>query len=198
MTEETIAVFDFDNTITHCDTLLPFLLYAKNPLTTWLKLALLTPQLLAYASGILSRQATKESVLTSFFKGRPIEELRVLGNRFAKEKLMQYIKPEALNKVLWHQKQNHRCILISASLDIYLEPWAKSVGFQDVLPSKLAFDSKGKVTGKLEGLNCWGPEKVRRLLERTGSKNYTLYAYGDSRGDKELLGLADYPFYRHF
>jgi len=32
-----------------------------------------------------------------------------------------------------------------------------------------------------------------------GSRDsYTLYAYGDSRGDKELLSAADFSFYKKF
>ena len=45
------------------------------------------------------------------------------------------------------------------------------------------------------GKNCWGTEKVRRLQELVGSKEgYVLYAYGDTRGDRELLEYADHPF----
>jgi phosphoserine phosphatase len=68
-----------------------------------------------------------------------------------------------------------------------------------VLASELAIDSQNCITGKLQGKNCWGEEKVAQLNELFGSKdNYILYAYGNSRGDKELLELADYPFYRTF
>jgi phosphoserine phosphatase len=46
-------------------------------------------------------------------------------------------------------------------------------------------------------MNCFGPEKVARLTKLLGPKNqYTLYAYGDSRGDRELLELADFKYYR--
>ncbi|MCB1149091.1 MAG: HAD-IB family hydrolase, partial [Chlamydiia bacterium] len=58
-------------------------------------------------------------------------------------------------------------------------------------------DSKGVLTGKLLGANCRGPEKVRRILETFGPKeSYLLYAYGDSAGDREMLALADHPFFR--
>ena len=87
------------------------------------------------------------------------------------------------------------CVLISASIDAYLDPWSKLAGFDHVICSRLETTPAGNVTGRLVGLNCWGPEKVRRLEELFGPlKKYTLYAYGDSRGDKELLAGADYPF----
>ncbi len=109
------------------------------------------------------------------------------------------IKPQAMERLHWHKQQGHDCILVSASLELYLVPWAKRHGFQDILASRLEIDQKGRVTGQLIGKNCWGAEKRRRLIELLGpQKYYQLYAYGDSRGDQELLEIADYPFYRLF
>jgi phosphatidylglycerophosphatase C len=40
---------------------------------------------------------------------------------------------------------------------------------------------------------------MRRLETLLGPRDgYTLYAYGDSRGDKALLSAADFPFYKKF
>jgi phosphoserine phosphatase len=79
-----------------------------------------------------------------------------------------------------------------------LEPWAKQKGFTDVLVSSLEINSSGIATGKLRGLNCWGPEKARRIKEHLHPiDQYYIYAYGDSLGDKELLALADETFFRH-
>jgi phosphatidylglycerophosphatase C len=72
-------------------------------------------------------------------------------------------------------------------------------GYRKCPDSRLEITPTGHATGRLAGLNCWGPEKVRRLIEYAGPKeNYLLYAYGDSRGDREMLNLADNPFYREF
>jgi phosphoserine phosphatase len=57
----------------------------------------------------------------------------------------------------------------------------------------------GRITGRLSGRNCYGPEKVERLEEVLGKlDNYLVYAYGDSKGDRELLAVADHGFFRHF
>ena len=155
------------------------------------------PYLLGFVFKITSRSKVKEKIITRFFKGMKIEELKELGEKFAKTKLPSLVKPEALNRIKWHKEQNHICVLISASLDIYLEPWAEFIGFNEILTSSLEVDSEKKITGKLQGFNCWGDEKVRRLTNLYGTKeNYTLYAYGDSLGDQELLKYADYPFYK--
>ena len=50
------------------------------------------------------------------------------------------------------------------------------------------------IVGTFSTANCYGQEKVNRLLAEFPDKSeYVLYAYGDSAGDKELLALSDYP-----
>lgn len=193
-----IAAFDFDGTITTRDTLLPFLLYAAGKKATLKKLALLSPVFLKYLTGLASRQQTKESVLREFFAGMPIGWMVALGDLFSfSSNLDCLIRPEAKHRIQWHLRQGHRCILISASIDVYLNPWSKHFGFQNAISSRLKITQEGIITGELDGLNCWGPEKLRRLNELVGPReNYILYAYGNSRGDRELLADADYAFYQ--
>ncbi len=89
--------------------------------------------------------------------------------------------------------------LVSASILDYLIPWAEDMGFTDVLATKLEIDAKGIITGNFSGKNCKGDEKVRRLEECVNDlEKHEIYAYGDSRGDKEILAIADHPFYKSF
>ena len=48
----------------------------------------------------------------------------------------------------------------------------------------------------LDGANCRAAEKVRRLEEWLATQHIdqaTIWAYGDSEGDRELLQRADHP-----
>lgn len=196
--KQIIAAFDFDCTITKHDALIYFLIYSKGIVDCLTKFISLAPQLIGYLFGCISRQQTKELIFTKFFKGMSISQLKELGTAFAhSENINKLLNRVALKRIEWHRNQNHRLILISAGIDAYLKPWANLAGFDDIICSKVAVSQDNKVTGKLDGLNCWGPEKTRRLLELCGPRDsFILYAYGDSRGDKELLATADYPFYR--
>jgi phosphatidylglycerophosphatase C len=195
----TIAVFDFDHTMTDRDSLLPFLFYVQGFWKTIYDLLVLSPAFLSYLIGNLSRQRVKEKILTRFIGGRRWTDVEALGQQYADQRLDCYLRPEALKRLIWHQAQKHRCVLVSASLEFYLKPWAKRHGFEEVLASQLELTSTGYITGKLLGLNCWGPEKQRRLIAYLGStEDLQLYVYGDSRGDKEILALAHCPFYRKF
>jgi phosphatidylglycerophosphatase C len=194
-----VAVFDFDHTLTDRDSLLFFLFYIHGRLKTYYHLIHLIPAFGTFLAGCLSRQEVKEKILTHFFREWSFEDLQALGQQYANHRLDYSLKPQAMQRLAWHQAQGHRCILVSASLEFYLKPWALRHGFEAVLASLLELTPTGHLTGKLIGLNCWGPEKIRRLVEYLGPKeNYRLYVYGDSRGDRELLEYADYPFYRTF
>lgn len=191
-----VAAFDFDGTLTTRDSLLPFLLYTTGFGKSTLNFLLEAPTLIGYLIGIISRQKTKERILTRFFANTPISSLLPQAQQFALHKIPSLLKPKAIERLQWHLRQGHRCLVISASIDLYLKPWCETAGIDTLICSRLEVDADQRVTGKLIGLNCWGPEKVRRLEELFGPKeSYTLYAYGDSRGDRELLALADHAYF---
>jgi phosphatidylglycerophosphatase C len=192
-----IAAFDFDGTLTYSDTLIFFLLFCRGP---WISLPLFVialPFYLLFKLKIISRQRAKEILLTLFLHGKSDEEIGALGKSFATQQIERHLRPKALERIAWHKNQGHELILISANLREFLLPWAEQVGFNRVISSELEINH-GKITGKLVGKNCHGHEKLRRLEDEVGPlSEVTLYAYGDSVGDRELLEAADHPFYRH-
>lgn len=193
---KTVAAFDFDNTITSSDTLLPFLYSLKTNLQKVTGSIKLLPTFVAYQCGLLNNHAAKENLLHTFLRHTGKEVVEEAARRFSDQNLPKFVKNDALKRIQWHQSQKHICVLVSAGLEIYLTPWAKKTGFDAVLATKLSVENQ-KISGKIEGTNCFGQEKVNRLLTLFGNKkDFILYAYGDSRGDKELLALADYKFYR--
>jgi phosphatidylglycerophosphatase C len=190
-----IAAFDFDGTLTYRDTLIPFLRFAFGDWVVLKKIFALLPHLAGFPLGLISRQKAKELILTSFLKGLPLSTVNTWGKAFAESKLRFLIRNKIYQKLKKHQAEGHTCVLISANLSFYLEPWGEQEGLDGVLASRLEVDSNGVITGRLQGKNCWGEEKVRKLVEAYGPKvGYTLFAYGDSKGDQELLDFADERF----
>lgn len=194
-----VAVFDFDGTLTTGDSLLALLRWYAGTTKFVGRIVHELPMLISYFLGRVDNQTAKEALLQRFFGGASIEELRNSGQLFADTVLQRMLRTEAMDRLRWHQASGHRCILISASLDIYLKPWSCHENFDDLICSQLAVDHSGLVTGKLFGENCFGQEKVRRLQELIGDiTDVELFAYGDSRGDQELLHAADHAFFRCF
>ena len=193
-----VAVFDFDGTLTRRDSLLPFLWRVAGPARfVWNALVLL-PTLLRYAVGILENGPAKERVLGQFLAGKPTGEIQAVAESFAVERIPSLLDPEAVSRLRWHQKQGHRVILVTASPELYVRPWAEAEGFDEALGTRLE-TKDGVFTGQFATPNCYGPEKTRRLeAEGPELRGATTYAYGNSRGDRELLGMADHGFYQSF
>lgn len=188
-----IAFFDFDGTLTRRDSLVPFLRMVRGATRLALDLLAVSPQLAAYTVRMMRNDRAKEALLQQALGGQSIEELRAYGQRFAELHVPRMLREDIVARLRAHQSQGHYCVLVSASLDIYLEPWANIMGFEHCIASSLAVDSCGKVTGRLVGGNCHGEEKARRIrkfLERNGPISRT-YAYGDSPGDAYMLGIVD-------
>ena len=190
-TSQTWAAFDFDGTLTRRDTLVPFLrqVLGVRRLTTVMTLE--APGLLAYASGAIPNDHAKVRLLRRALGGMRKEALEAEGNCFAEQGVPPLLRPVMLQRLLRHQELGHVCVLVTASLTLYTKPWAESFGFVHVIGSKLVFDEQRKAIGTLVGGNCYGPEKEKRLRTLLPPK-VRLYAYGDSRGDKEMLAMADH------
>lgn len=139
-----VAAFDFDGTISYFDTLLPFLWSFKGAVKTSTSLLWDVPSYAAYACHLKTRQETKEILLTRFLKDMDFKALEKKATFFASEYLPYLIKPQALDCIQWHLSQDHYLVLISANLDLYLQPWSQKAGFQNVISSSLEYDSQRK------------------------------------------------------
>lgn len=193
-----LAIFDFDGTLTRRDTLLPFLRMFAGRWQFWWGLIVISPILAGYALKLITNWQAKNKLLTHFLAGVKSEKLHQFSQNFALKEISKLLRSEAVKRLRWHQQQGHQTILISASLEAYLVPWAKSMGIQQIIGTQLEVEN-GYLTGRILGKNCYGPEKVKRLKELRGDLSlYDLYVYGDSLGDKELLKIADHSYYRTF
>lgn len=192
-----LALFDFDGTITRKDSLSAIIRFIKGDISYIKGLLRLAPTLLMYKAGRLSNTTAKERVLQHFFGGMDVNAFQQACDSFGIVRLESIVRNEAMQKIREHQQQNHRIILVSASCENWLSAWCEKVGIE-YLATRLEVIND-IVTGKLSGENCYGPEKVRRINEITDIATYTrIYAYGDSKGDMELLSIATDPNYRVF
>ncbi len=194
----TVAVFDFDGTLTTRDSFFPFLHMAVGRSRFYWGLLRVSGILAAYAVGLMKNWRAKEAVVKHFLGGLPEAKLQPLGEEFAQKHIAKLLRSEAIERLHWHQNQGHKTILVSASMEVYLIPWAKAMGFDRTIGTQLE-SCDGILTGRFQGRNCHGPEKVDRLQTVLGDlSQYCIYAYGDSKGDRELLAAATYPYYRTF
>jgi HAD superfamily hydrolase (TIGR01490 family) len=151
------------------------------------------PLLAGVAVGVVDRDAEKERLVGRLLAGRPAGPVRDAGIRYA-EQLFRggSLRTEMVEQLAWHRREGHEIVIVSASLDVYLDPLAPMLGVDHVLCTRLGVDIDDRLTGVLEGGNVRGPEKVRRLRAWLGADDAEVWAYGDSAGDRELLAFADH------
>lgn len=194
---KTIAYFDFDGTISNKDTLIPFLIHSIGLIKFMILAPLLLPFLLCYATKIISNEKMKQITLTLMLKGYNLDKLEQKAESFANTKIDKYIKPSVFAKLEYHREHKHSLALVSANLAIFLRYWAKRHQLDFVVATEIAA-VHGRVTGKLLTRNCYAAQKTIRLEEYLQKHKLSYeycYAYGNSRGDYELLNMADEAYY---
>lgn len=192
-----LALFDFDGTITTGDSYAGLLRYIVGDLRFVAGVAALSPVLLGFKLGLVPNWRAKPLVTRWFLRGLKKEEFEQYARNFVKERLNQMVRPAALQKILWHLGQQHRVIVVSASFEDYLKFWCEQHQLE-LIGTRLEWVD-GRITGKFASKNCYGPEKVVRIKDFLKIEDYDeIYAYGDSRGDKEMLEIADHKGYRVF
>jgi len=193
-----IAAFDLDGTLTSRDTMLDFLRLTLGRVAVVKGLLAQTPALVRFRLGLLSADEAKEALFSQYFRGWSQEHFERRCTHYAATRLVRLLKEEALERCRWHAAQGHCLVCVSASIRNWIAPWALQNGFSRVIATEV--EVQGEIlTGRFRGRNCNGPEKVRRFLACFPDRErYRLFAYGDSSGDRELLALADHPFYRRF
>jgi len=190
-----LALFDFDGTITSSDTWTPFMRFATPPARLVAGQILLAPVFVGYRTGLMSAAAARTYAARVAFRGLESSMLRRRGLEYATTHLPRTVRPAAIDRIEWHRSQGHAVVVVSAALDVYLQPWCDRLGL-DCICTTLE-ERGGRLTGRLIAGDCSGAEKARRIRERypveTGAH---VYAYGDTIDDREMLALAHTKFYR--
>jgi HAD superfamily hydrolase (TIGR01490 family) len=192
-----LAIFDFDGTITHKDSFRLFLQYAVKGSVYFRGLIFLSPVLIAYFLGVVPNHVAKQKVFAHFFGGWRAEDFAVLADKYSSSEVGQIIRPEAIKRIAWHQRQGHKVVVVSASIKNWLDYWCRIQGV-DLIATEVE-EKDELLTGRFRTPNCNGSEKVRRLKDRFDFTDIDyIYAYGNSSGDKDILELANEKFYRFF
>ena len=193
----TLALFDFDGTITTDDSLLKFIRFVVGDRRFLLGLVVLSPMLVLYKLKLIPNYKAKQYMLSWFFKGMSKDAFLKVANEYSLVHIDKILRPKAIEKINWHKNQGHKVVVVSASIECWLRPWCEKNGLE-LIATKLEIKDY-IVTGKLLSKNCYGVEKVNRIKEIYNLKDFEyIYSYGDSSGDKQMLELAHEKFYKPF
>jgi len=192
-----IVLFDFDGTITKYDSLIKFIRYAQGNFKFICGIIILFPMLIAYKLKFIPNYKAKELMISYFFKGMSKKKFIDFADEYSLKHIDLIVRQKAIEKINWHKNKGHKVVVVSASIDLWLSAWCKKNNLELIATSIEI--KNNKLTGKFGSKNCYGIEKVNRIIEKYELKNFELiYAYGDSKGDKEMLNIADYKYYKYF
>jgi len=187
-----LALFDFDNTLTLCDTFVPFVLFAGGPLRFLRSGFLLAVRRL---SGSVTRTEAKELMLRGTISGVDVKTLEAIGAKYAGIVQQTVMNDRVLEELVRWRDRGARAIIVSASPELYLQ-FVTAKLHTELIATRLE-TREGRITGNLDGENCRGQEKLQRLRAVLTMGDYSLVAaYGDSDGDTEMLEAATEPHLR--
>lgn len=172
-------VYDFDETIYDGDSTRDFYFYTlKNNKSIVKYLPMQAFYFVLFALKIITKTKFKEKFYT-FFKS--IKDIDLFLEKFWDE--------NEKNIKDWYKKtQKEDDIIISASPYFLLLPISKRLKINHLLASNV-----DKFTGKYDGENCWGEEKVKRLNKYISDYSIDEF-YSDSFSDTPLAKLSKRAF----
>ena len=194
-----IYAFDFDGTLTTKDTLLEFIRFAKGSGQMFRGFLLFSTLLILMKLHLFPNWRVKQKIFSYFFKGMKIDDFNALCTRFA-ERNKHLLRPAGIEKVRQAIDEEHNTVLIiSASIDNWVQLFFDEIDKKIQVLGTQIETKEGRLTGQFTTKNCYGEEKVNRLTALYPHREaYYLIAFGDSRGDKELLAFADKAYYKPF
>ena len=192
-----LAIFDFDGTISSEDSFRGFIIYYCGYLSFIIGSIILSPIYFLYWFKIISNNSMKERVIGYYFKNEMEENFERECLSYSINEIPKMIRKKAKERIDWHLSNGDKVIVVSASINSWLKVWCERNKL-GLIATELDIKD-GKISGKLKGKNCFGAEKVRRIKKDINMDDFEcIYAYGDSRGDKEILELATESHFKPF
>ena len=192
-----LVLFDFDGTITRDDSLLEFIAYVVGFKKFFRGIFWLSPVLIGYKLKICSNNYARRRLMTYCFAGMSADKFAQICKKYSNTHIEDIVKFSAMAKIAEYKANGDKVVIVTASLEDWLAPWCRAQGIE-LLGTRIK-KKGGVITGEIDGANCYGAEKVRRVREAYDTDTFDrVIAYGDSRGDKEMLEFADEAHYRVF
>ena len=150
----------------------------------------------ALSSSLAERDpALTQRLAWSQLRGFSTDRIAVLGEDWARDRVLPEIVPEAQRLIDEARARGHRLVLIAETIDAIADPVGQALGFDRVISNALEMDDD-HATGALREPRV-GPEvDPRRVRELAASDAVDLArscAYGSARADQLLLSLVGLP-----
>ena len=175
-------VYDFDNTIYRGDSTVDFVGYCllHDP-RTWLSLPRTAVCSILFVLHLMPKLTFKQNLYHMFVFLKDRDQM-----------LERFVQSHQSNIKSWYRSQQKPDdLVISASPEFLIQAMCSACGIANAMASRVDFS-----TGRYDGLNCHGKEKVRRFYEVYPNGTIKLF-YSDSLSDSPLAELAEQAYLVH-
>jgi len=194
-----LSVFDFDGTLTHHDSFIPFLRFAFGKRYFAGRLVRMALPTLHCVRRKLTRDELKEVLIRTFLTGVDEHWLRQQAELFCEKYWDKLMRPQGVLAVAAEVNSGAEVTICSASPALVLQPWADKLGIK-LIGTQLEVKN-GKLTGRITGHNCrcaqaitscWLPRRIR-----TGgiSTRHARAAIRPSSRKINRVATSPYPVY---
>ncbi len=195
-----VAAFDFDGTTITGNS--PVLLVRHLVKTKQLSKSVVARILLwgaAYKLRLPQNESWVRGLVFSAFAGKAVETVNTYLAEFYHNHVASRFRPAANEAMEAHVKAGHAVIWVSASFEPIILEAMKDHWVHYEVSTRMAIDSQGNYTNKVEGLPIEGAEKIVALTALCdalfGKDGWELgWAYGDHHSDITLLEAARIPY----
>ncbi len=198
MQERILLLTDLDGTLIKGDSYILFLRFVSGSFPAFLfKGIQAMPILLTWKLGIRSTKKAKGQILGVFISDRRKENMMSTAQSFVNKILLSRIRKNVMDKIKYVQSKGGVCAIVSASPELWVGALAREIGME-FISSRLEY-KEDMFTGRLEGENCKGEEKVKAILERYSPADYDeVWTLGDSSADLPMIMLGTRKWYKDF
>lgn len=191
-----VYFFDFDGTLTDKDTMFMFLSHCDKNRFAW-QFVLHTPLFLLLKLKLAKAEKIKRHFISKVLKGQTKDFLDDKAQSFFSENYPAIIRGNALEFINNMDRTLTESYIVTASLDIWVQPFADH--FKMNLLATEALYKDGIFTGKFKGPNCNNEEKVVRIKAALKDKKYDKsIAFGDTSGDNAMLKFVNEGHFKFF
>lgn len=197
MTPVRVAIYDLDRTVLRTPTFTVFLLWAARREAPWrlLLLPALAALMIGYALRLYGRNRFKPAAIRLMLGAR-ITPARAekLAADFAAWRVPRDVPPGAAACIARDRAEGYRLLMATAAPEFYAGAIADALGFDAIVASRHRRDDAGNWLPILDGPNCYGEEKARRVAEWLAANAPDgaahIRAYSDHVSDAPTFALA--------
>ena len=189
--KQTAAFFDFDGTIYDGVISFDFLLFAfKNRLIKLFEIFSLSKFMYYYFldKTNLAERYTINSKIYQSIKGWNSKELEEASEKFFLNNKGRNLYPEILSIIRWHEKKNHKVVIVTSALKEIVKPAKKYLKVDDILATEVK--TKNDIyTGVILEIPI-GDNRIKVIRKYCSKHNLDLnksFAYSDHFSDIPML-----------